>query len=255
MHDPDKDKTLLKSHAFYYTDVYGNKQVRWAQIKVDPNELLDNLTFKESLESLSVDSADDEINKLIKFYNDNYPDDPFELLPKLQQIQNDKQRLLNEKKILANKSSKITNNEFIGPFHKIHKSISGFGKIELPDMNDKQKALNGTIKGYLQNGNKFKEIWENMYDDVVDRNKIPDTDSINLFTMLPILFNPKTIKKICSDHTQSDPIMNSLNELTAHVYGNNNPNITDNITTKLLNLFLQTFLQEIFNNVIMFMVS
>ena len=96
--------------------------------KVNPDELLDNLTFIESL-TLSADTDDIEINKLIKFYNDNYPDDPFELLPKLQQIQNDKQRLINEKKILANKSSKITNNEFAGPFHKIHKSISGLGTM------------------------------------------------------------------------------------------------------------------------------
>ena len=51
-------------------------------------------------------------------------------------------------------------------------------------MNDKQKALNTTIKGYLEKDNKFKEIWENMYNDFEDRNKIPDTDSLNLFTML-----------------------------------------------------------------------
>ena len=46
------------------------------------------------------------------------------------------------------------------------------------------------------------------------------------------------------DHTQSDPIMNSLNELTAYIYGNNNPNITYCNKNGASNAVYQRELQE-----------
>uniref|UniRef100_A0A6C0IYK5 Uncharacterized protein n=1 Tax=viral metagenome TaxID=1070528 RepID=A0A6C0IYK5_9ZZZZ len=199
LHDlsENNDKMFFVPKYLKYYDSFGHLTTKLIYIPVPKTEIFpDNEQFirheltnfnndlEELIEKISIEISDwtDENKQLMQQH--------IELLKKI--LSDTKTTLKKKRQTLQTLNNNILSQEFISPNSPIYTFFSNESPI---DINSASTNLNLPEIDILNDPNILKILWEKIYGPYLSP---PDVSQLNFFTTASIIFNPKTIKKLCN---------------------------------------------------------